>query len=72
MKKPKSKFRKLHILIRKKKVDSLLWMLHFGEGMKDPFPTCSDCADFKAGVCSGGWDPIPCMVKQSKSSWRSF
>lgn len=43
------------------KIDSLLWLVHFGSA--DYVPTCRDCADYKAGLCPGGWDPLECFRK---------
>jgi len=43
-------------------------LVHFGDAPADVVPTCQDCCDFQIGVCSGGRDPLECMVEASKNA----
>jgi hypothetical protein len=41
----------------------VLWQIHFRR--RPDKATCFDCADFRAGLCEGGGDPIECLREQT-------
>lgn len=67
-KKQRTRLRKLQILLKKGKINPTLWLIHFGDAPADAVPTCQDCSDFQIGECSGGHDPLECMVEASKNA----
>jgi len=72
-----NRFRRLKILIRKHRIDALLWEMHFhgstaAEFPGGKFPTCQDCEDFKMGLCSGGRDPLRCFSENKNAKWEVF
>ena len=67
-KKNRSRLRKLQILLKKGKINNIVWLVHFGEYPSKFIPTCKDCSDFSINECSGGYDPIQCMIYASKNS----
>lgn len=65
-KKNRSRLRKLQILLKKGKINHVLWLVHFGNVPSNIVPMCKDCFDFQMGECSGGYDPIECFIEASK------
>lgn len=45
-------------------IDPLLWGMHFR--LTETYVQCRDCADFEAGVCEGGQDPIECFEDSTR------
>lgn len=57
-------------------IANMLMVTHFGNCDMDRVETCSDCLDFKTGVCPGedrkGKACFECMLKQAKNSKIHF
>jgi len=54
-------------LVKAGEIDPLIWMVHFGKKRPDKCG-CRNCADYKAGMCTGGRDPFKCMAEKSRMS----
>ena len=67
-KKQRSRLRKLQILLKKGKINPMLWSVHFSDVPFTVVPTCQNCSDFQMKGCAGGRDVIECMIESSKNS----
>lgn len=58
----KSKAQWLRVLrenLESGEIDFIQWGVHFRH--TETYVECSDCADYLAGICPGGQDPISCF-----------
>jgi len=67
-KKHRSRLRKLQILLKKGKINPMLWAVHFAGVPFNVIPTCQNCTDFQINGCIGGRDVVECMIKASKNA----
>jgi hypothetical protein len=61
-----SELDRLRILLESGAIDPMLWMIHFPDSLDQRVPSCQECQDFEAGVCSGGSYPIDCFLEQCR------
>lgn len=61
----RERLKELRVLLDRGEIDPALWMEHFSETLDNETPTCSDCADYNDGLCSGGKEPLHCLKDYS-------
>jgi hypothetical protein len=61
----RARLKALRGLLDRGEIDPVLWMVHFPETLDNKTPTCRDCADYNAGLCSGGKEPLHCLKDYS-------